>query len=211
MESTVTSQPTGSDSTGRSPGLLRRRRFWTLVAVAVALVAGWSVAGFALNASHDNAATAAELQTTNAGLNDQLESVNHERNTLQANKIAVEQAAKSREDAAKVKEDAATRHESAVKGREDAVKQREDAVTAQEKVVAQNTIAEGDWAVGVDVQPGTYRTKENVTGDCYWAIFSDANGRDIIANDIVSGGRPTVTLKGGQFFTSNRCGDWVKV
>lgn len=48
---------------------------------------------------------------------------------------------------------------------EAAVKSREDA--------AKNTIAEGDWAVGVDIQPGTYRTKEPVSDDCYWASFSD--------------------------------------
>jgi hypothetical protein len=211
MVFTLKTHPAGSESTPRPPGLLRRWRFWAALAVGVALVAGWSVADYALSTSHDNATAVAELDKVNRELSDQLDSVTHERNVLQANKIGVEDAAKRREEAAKQREDAAARHEAAVKGREDTVKQREDAATQQEKVVAQNTITEGNWAVGIDVQPGTYRTKEAVTDHCYWAILSDANGRDIIANDIVAGGRPTVTLKGGQFFTSNRCGDWIKV
>lgn len=45
----------------------------------------------------------------------------------------------------------------------------------------------------------------------YWEIDSDANGDHIVANDIVTGGRPTVTLKNGQFFKTARCGDWIKV
>lgn len=59
-----------------------------------------------------------------------------ERDRLQANKTAVEDAAKRREDGAKQQEDA-------VKKREDEVKKREDAVTEQERVQAQNTIGEG--------------------------------------------------------------------
>jgi hypothetical protein len=114
-----------------------------------------------------------------------------------------------REDAAKKREDDLAQREAAAKKREDDVKAREDAVAQQEKVQARNTITEGDWAVGLDIQPGTYRTKEAVS-DCYWVIHSDGNGRDIIANHIVTGGRPTVTLKNGQFFTSHRCGDWIK-
>ena len=30
-------------------------------------------------------------------------------------------------------------------------------------------------------------------------------------NDIVSGGKPTVTIKKGQDFTTNDCGTWAKV
>lgn len=127
-----------------------------------------------------------------------------ERDSLEANRKAVQDAAKKREDAAKKREDE-------VKKREDTVKQREDAVTQQEQIQAQNTIAEGTWAVGVDIQPGTYRTKEAVSGTCYWEINSDPNGSDIVENDIVSGGRPTVTLKGGQFFKTSRCGEWIRV
>lgn len=74
------------------------------------------------------------------------------------------------------------------------------------------TIDEGVWTVGLDVPAGTYRVTAPVDDDCYWAITkSGSNGEDIIANDIVSGGRPTVTLKKGQDFESARCGTWEKV
>lgn len=71
---------------------------------------------------------------------------------------------------------------------------------------------EGDWNVGTDIQPGTYRTEEPVSGMCYWGIYrAGTNKGDIVENDIVTGGRPTVTLKAGQEFSSSGCGSWVKV
>ena len=72
-------------------------------------------------------------------------------------------------------------------------------------------ISEGVWVVGEDIEPGRYRTIEPVTSDCYWGIYAaGTNGDDIIANDIVTGGRPTVTLAEGQEFENNGCGDWAK-
>lgn len=66
--------------------------------------------------------------------------------------------------------------------------------------------------VGEDVPAGTYRTNDSVdSGDCYWEKSSDAEGADIIDNDIVKAGRPQVTLKKGQWFKSQGCPDWYKV
>lgn len=91
------------------------------------------------------------------------------------------------------------------------IAEREAAVTATEQQIAANTITEGTWTVGVDIEPGTYRTTEAVLGSCYWGIYrSGTNGGDILENDIVSGGFPTVTLSEGQDFTTQRCGSWVK-
>jgi len=74
------------------------------------------------------------------------------------------------------------------------------------------TIEDGTWTVGGDFPPGTYRTAEAVGSTCYWAITkSGTNGNEIISNDIPGGGKPTVTLKAGQDFSSQRCGTWVKV
>lgn len=64
--------------------------------------------------------------------------------------------------------------------------------------------------VGEDVPAGTYRGSEAVDGSCYWKKSNDAEGSDIIDNDIPAGGRPQVTLKKGQWFTSKRCPDWIK-
>jgi len=75
------------------------------------------------------------------------------------------------------------------------------------------TIEEGQWEVGVDVAAGVYKvTAAVVTGsDCYWSITQHGNSANIISNDIVQGGKPTVTLKKGQDFTTQRCGTWAKV
>lgn len=107
-----------------------------------------------------------------------------------------------------------------LKTREDAVAAKEAAVTAREakvagaeKAQAANTITEGTWTVGTDIKAGKYRTAEQVGPEgCYWEIDrSGTNGEDIVANDNVTGGRPTVTIKAGQDFTNHGCGDWTKI
>jgi hypothetical protein len=103
------------------------------------------------------------------------------------------------------------RRDSELDQRERTVGAREQAVSAVEQQIAANSIGQGTWTVGRDIEPGTYRTREAVVGDCYWAILaSGTNGGDIIENDIPSGGFPTVTLSVGQDFENNRCGTFVK-
>lgn len=76
---------------------------------------------------------------------------------------------------------------------------------------ANNTISEGTWTVGVDIEPGTYRTTDSVRSSCYWGIYvSGTNSEVIVSNGIPGGGRPTVTLSEGQDFTTNRCGTWAR-
>ncbi len=88
------------------------------------------------------------------------------------------------------------------------LEEREKAVGLAEEKAAANSITEGVWLVGEDIKAGRYRTKEEVSGgSCYWKIHK---GSDIIDNEIVTGGRPTVTLRDGQEFTTQRCGTWVK-
>ena len=64
---------------------------------------------------------------------------------------------------------------------------------------------------GVDIAPGVYRTIAPVGGRCYWATLKTGSNGEIIANAIVEGGRPQVTLKVGQDFETTRCGDWAKI
>lgn len=74
------------------------------------------------------------------------------------------------------------------------------------------TITEGTWTVGRDFPAGTYRSNGDIGYSCYWEISrSGSNGMDIVANDNVSGGHPTVTLSRGQDFKSQDCGTWKKV
>lgn len=63
--------------------------------------------------------------------------------------------------------------------------------------------------VGEDVPAGVYRATEPVDGLCYWLKSKDAEGTQIIDNDIPAGGRPQVTLKAGQWFKSQGCPQWV--
>lgn len=101
--------------------------------------------------------------------------------------------------------------DAAVKTAEAAVKVREEAVTGAEKTKAANTVGDGTWTVGSDIEPGTYRAVEAVGSSCYWGIYrSGSNGGDIIENDIPGGGRPVVALSAGQDFNSTRCGKWEK-
>jgi hypothetical protein len=66
--------------------------------------------------------------------------------------------------------------------------------------------------IGVDVPAGTYRAAERLSAGslCYWAKTRDAEGDDIIDNDIPAGGRPQVTLQKGQWFTTRGCPAWEK-
>lgn len=85
---------------------------------------------------------------------------------------------------------------------------------ASETLPANKKIEEGTWTVGVDVLPGTYRVSEPVTSDmgCYWAILkSGTNGNDIVANDNVSGGRPTISIRNGQDVENSDCGTFIKI
>ncbi|MEU4364281.1 hypothetical protein [Promicromonospora sp. NPDC023987] len=101
--------------------------------------------------------------------------------------------------------------EDEVAGLEADVAAREKAVTNVEKEIEASQVTDGTWSVGSDVQPGTYRTKEAVSSNCYWEITAGgSNGSDIIENDIPGGGYPVVTVQDGQVFTSARCGTWAK-
>lgn len=72
-------------------------------------------------------------------------------------------------------------------------------------------IEEGVWTVGSDIAPGTYRTIDVVTSDCYWKISkSGSNGSDIIENDTPTGGHPVVTLRKGEDFETQGCGSWAR-
>lgn len=67
--------------------------------------------------------------------------------------------------------------------------------------------------VGEDVPPGAYRTEVAVDDNtlfigCVWHKSKDPEGNKIIAFDLVTGGRPQVTLKRGEWFKSTNCPTW---
>jgi hypothetical protein len=71
-------------------------------------------------------------------------------------------------------------------------------------------INDGNYVVGKDMQPGTYKTKPGVK-DCYWT--RNTGGGDIIDNNFVEFAPDgvAVTTYAGEGFESNRCGVWTKI
>jgi len=99
---------------------------------------------------------------------------------------------------------------SAVAAKEKSVAAREKAVGIVERQIEANTISgDGVYEVGVDIKPGTYKSSGG-GGMCYYAENGDANGNDILSNNIVNSGAPAVTsVSAGHFFETSGCGDWV--
>lgn len=80
-------------------------------------------------------------------------------------------------------------------------------VKVTETVPPKGLFGDGSWLVGRDVKAGRYTTVEEVSGTCYWARHKVGTDT-IIANDLVSGGHPTVLLKTGEEFRTRDCGEW---
>lgn len=60
------------------------------------------------------------------------------------------------------------------------VKKREEAVTGAEKTKAANTIGDGTWTVGTDIEPVTYRATADVGSSCYGGIYATGSNGSII-------------------------------
>jgi hypothetical protein len=185
-----------------------REKRWGIPAAALAL--GLSVGG----AVGVGVAIASNEPTQS----EEYQSLQQELETAEGEIGDAEAAAKEASDRARVAaNELATRsgeldkRQADMEATEAAVVVREQAVTALERQIAANSIGNGIWTVGVDVEPGTYRVSESLTGYCYWAILkSGTNGSDIIDNDGPTGGFPTVQLREGQDFENGGCGTFVK-
>lgn len=189
----------------RGQGTARRWRLPVAALVAGLVVgsAAGAVAGLALDdprESDDYRALQAQVQSLEAQVEDQ-------EGRLSRTGSRLSEALQSASDA---ENELATRT-AELDEREAAVAAREAAITVAETAVAATSIDEGIWTVGVDVEPGTYRTAEPLSGYCYWAIYrSGTSGGDIVQNDGPEGGFPTVTLSEGQDFENDGCGTFVK-
>jgi hypothetical protein len=190
---------------GESTPKLRR---WPRIvgAIAAALVVGAGI-GVGVYVSVTDPTESEEYQGLQAALDDaEAEIGAAEEATLKAKDAAEEASDRARQ---AVNELASRRGELDARDREIAA--REEAVAGIEARIVQTSIPEGIWTVGVDVEPGTYRTAEPLSGYCYWAILrSGTNGSDIVDNDGPEGGFPTVTLSAGQDFENSGCGTFRK-
>lgn len=194
-----------------------RKKTAAVVILVLGLLAAATVLGSALpdpTASDEYISLAGEKQYVEAELN----SLKSDYKTLGSTYDALQGGITDREAKIKAREteisqaDAAVKEaDEAVKAAEAAVKKREEAVAGAEKEKAANTIGDGVWTVGADIEPGTYRSAAAVEANCYWGVYeSGTNGSNIIENDIPGGGRPEVTLSEGQDFRTTRCGTWEK-
>lgn len=181
-----------------------------MTVAVVALLAGATVFGSSLpdpKASEAYVALAGEK----ASAESERDSAKSDYSGLKTKYDALENGMAARESKVAARESAVSAAEAANKTAEAAVKKREEAVTGAEKTKAANTIGDGTWTVGKDIEPGTYRAASDVGSSCFWGIYATgSNGSNIIENDLPGGGRPTVALSGGQDFKSSRCGKWEK-
>lgn len=91
----------------------------------------------------------------------------------------------------------------------DAKKAELQSLTGQVDQAKKNSISDGVWQVGKDVDAGTYRATSQVGSDCYWEISTD-NGDNIVQNDFPGGGYPEVTVGDGQQLKISSCGTMTK-
>jgi len=72
---------------------------------------------------------------------------------------------------------------------------------------------DGDFEVGKDIKPGTYRTTGNTDDLCYWERAKDASGEvdSLLANDNVSGTSYVTVKATDKLFKSSGCKDWEAV
>ena len=70
------------------------------------------------------------------------------------------------------------------------------------------SITDGIWLVGVDLKPGTYSATKDVFGSkCWLTIFqAGSNGKETLAIDSYTRGKPSVILAVGQEIQSWGCG-----
>ncbi len=205
--------PTEVAPTESAPDRSRKRRKgkWTAVAVAaVVLFVGGGAVGYSLPDPTTSAAYASVAQQKSAAEADR-DSARSDYGNIKTKYDTLLNGITGRENTVAKREAAVSTAESTLKDAQAAVKKREDAVTGAETTKAANTIGDGTWTVGKDIEAGTYRAAADVGSSCYWGIYATgSNGSNIIENDIPGGGRPTVSVQGGQDFKSSRCGKWEK-
>jgi hypothetical protein len=68
---------------------------------------------------------------------------------------------------------------------------------------------DGTFAVGLDIQPGTYKSSDA----CYWVRLSafDGGASGIIANEMSTGPTVVTIAPSDKGFKSQRCGTWTKI
>ena len=93
--------------------------------------------------------------------------------------------------------------------------QREQDLEARERIegsaTGSDSIGNGVFEVGDDVQPGTYESEgpDDPEIPCTYRVSTDEDAEDIVSSEVTEG-PGTVTLEDGQFFTSQYCLTWTQ-
>jgi hypothetical protein len=209
-----TSSPVTSAPAETAAVPLLRRRYVLPSAAGLALVVGIALGA---GVSGEDATASPEYQALHSELSDataradraasDLEDTKDQLATIQGDLPAREAALEQGQDALASAQDQLEEDQAQLATDRADVTKREKAVGADEHQIAANTIGgDGVYEVGVDMRAGTYKSVDNQ--DCYYAVNGDANGNDILNNNIVSG-PAVVTVPAGTFFETTRCGDWV--
>lgn len=82
-------------------------------------------------------------------------------------------------------------------------------LTGQVEQAKRNSISDGVWQVGKDIDAGTYRATSEVGSHCYWSVTVSGSD-DIVQNDIPGGGYPQVSVSDGQQLKLQNCGTFTK-
>jgi len=201
----ATEEPTATTAQEEAPP--QRGRTWLRWTVPLAALLIGASAGVGVTVGLSDPTTSEEYQA----LESDLQSAEDRIPTMSDRARALQETARVAREGAAQRQTELDGRAAELDQREADLVAREQAVTAVENQIAATSISHGIWTVGVDIEPGTYRTAEALTGYCYWAIYtSGTNGDDIIENDGPEGGYPTVTLSVGQDFENNGCGTFVK-
>lgn len=91
----------------------------------------------------------------------------------------------------------------------DAKKAELQSLTDQVDQAKKNSISDGVWQVGKDIDAGTYRATSEVGSHCYWSVTVSGSD-DIVQNDIPGGGYPQVSVSDGQQLKLQNCGTFAK-
>lgn len=91
----------------------------------------------------------------------------------------------------------------------DAKKAELQSLTGQVDQAKKNSISDGVWQVGKDIDAGTYRATSEVGSHCYWSVTVSGSD-DIVQNDIPGGGYPQVSVSDGQQLKLQDCGTFAK-
>ena len=186
------------------------RGYVTMVVIAVLLAGG----GFWIGKATTDPMASDEymaLEDSAEAEQKEMARIVRDRQSVQADLDQLKDTITANKDSLAKREAALKTAETALKTQDEGVKKREAAVSGAEQKVAANTVGDGTWVVGVDIEPGTYKATANVGSRCYWGIYaSGTNGDDIIANDLPGGGLPSVSLAAGQDFKTSRCGTWTR-